>query len=1390
MHVISTTHLDPIDALRAALVDGRYETARRLGDDALRRCLPADRQTIGMLLHEAYRRLGAIPDAIAVLEMLDPDTPDERLELLQARAEDYFRFRNYDFYRNSDYERSGITGDEYAELMLARCHDALEEAKGLATTTRQRRQVADLLRRCGFAEEAERYCASGACVDGTPADIAASGVLTGRLTDDAGHPVAGARVTLGLPVTVVEKAPDAFHHDIGYRPEIGPVDTRVTDTDADGRYTFTDLPAGRHAFLAVTRDAAVDLMQTRFLAQEIDVRDGATTTFDCTVAAWHSAPAQPAASPFPEVLARGGVAYRRVAQELLRNPFHYDFPRQLLTLALPPGVPANPAQLLLLDTAMEAAQPFQLVAGNLSFFAELPALADRGYALYLAEEGEAETPALPGDLRLTIADGGATAVLETGRVAFRLGWGSTKPALPPILAVRGDDGAWRGEGRFRLPDGVSMVTRRTELLAVGPLYLRLGMTYQLSTGESYTLTLTAHQGEAYLLAHEVSPALAGAAFEFSLREFSGGRGFLHWTPENGGRHWHTLAAEDSLRARLQESVPWWIPPQGFGYAMTSDGLAAQDYIGVFTQRRGEWIDRAFAEIAQGPGDDHRELDWPFPEMVGSTISMITAHTDAGGDAFFRWGFFDGERYWGLLVSTLARNDGTMKEISSVQHKNSSPRLQDFKEWALDVEDTTDRPCLLTTRAELEALRAKVASPVFARYWEEIASGRLHGAAGLRFLVDGDPVTAWRKKREIVGVAHLYARMTLLGRDFGDMYSPVGVRPLSEWAEDYDCLAGSGVFTPEEERLVRRFFVALAHLYLHPDFMNWHYGARNANFEADRILAIGTVGLVFPGHPDAELFTTHARERLTQMLAIYCTPGSGKWYENPACYYLHSLKCYGLLAYHLARQGYCRVTEIPRLREFLSWGVTLVTPAIPHDAVFLTNGGSDAEYRRQEAVRRIPPVGDHAQLGPWVPEIYPLMASLFDAEDPAFANRLRWAYQVGGAHGGYHSLIPLLFAALTEDDLRPAALETPVSRRLEGFGAVLRGAVNTPREFYLLVKQGPGGYRYHRTEGSFLLVADGKPLVYDGGEAGETWRHSTLSFYDTHMPLAPGHVERTAFFPSLEFVQGVHPVALQPGQPVFMSDSCHHELVPQAYARYHEPHPADVRAFAWVKDDYVIVHDDLRLDPAVPAYWHLQVVADAQHGDLGEGLRFHGRYGTDLQVILPDQPLAETTITRQPMMFYHIPPERSFTMQHLQARAEAPGHYLAVLRPLTAGQAPVRARLLAGGAGVAVSGEGIADALFFAREAIEYADGDLAFSGRYGAVLRRPGSTALILLDSGVLQQGEIRLESHGVAVEATVTPDGVELTVQGTGTLALTLDGSTTTLTLDGTCTTARLARG
>ena len=57
---------------------------------------------------------------------------------------------------------------------------------------------------------------------------------------------------------------------------------------------------------------------------------------------------------------------------------------------------------------------------------------------------------------------------------------------------------------------------------------------------------------------------------------------------------------------------------------------------------------------------------------------------------------------------------------------------------------------------------------------------------------------------------------------------------------------------------------------------------------------------------------------------------------------------------------------------------------------------------------------------------------------------------------------------------------------------------------------------------------------------------------------------------------------------------------------------------WVKDEYIILHDDLKIDPSIPSFWHAQIVAESETGNARDGYVFKGRFGTDLQVLLPGQ----------------------------------------------------------------------------------------------------------------------------------------------------------------------------
>jgi hypothetical protein len=88
------------------------------------------------------------------------------------------------------------------------------------------------------------------------------------------------------------------------------------------------------------------------------------------------------------------------------------------------------------------------------------------------------------------------------------------------------------------------------------------------------------------------------------------------------------------------------------------------------------------------------------------------------------------------------------------------------------------------------------------------------------------------------------------------------------------IAPTGVFCPDEERELRAMLLLIGHLFMEEDFMNWRF--------------------------------------------------NGKWYENPACYYIHAAGCRLNLAFHLWKHGILDVTAIPRPKDFLTWGPLLLT----------------------------------------------------------------------------------------------------------------------------------------------------------------------------------------------------------------------------------------------------------------------------------------------------------------------------------------------------------------------------------------------------------------------------------------------------------------------------------
>lgn len=1317
-----------------ALDENRFETARRI-------CLSLIQESketseVYFIYHKALTKLGDLPNALKILDDIDVLNDEDKFQVHYLKCVDLLQLSESKYYRNSKEANQGLSIDEYKEKYKNLSKEYLEKVKELIKNDEHRKLIdsieVKLTSKPVKTQESELI----------PKDAPkGASTISGYVLHENGQPATCIKLVLGLEVECNEENPQNYFKPVmGYVPEIGEQFSKEVMTDEQGYYCFKNLPQGKHEFIAACLDPLEDAIGVYFLEHNIKLGKQEDKTLNLKIENWESAEPKQIENTFKESISENGIFYQLIHCEEVKNPFYFNFPRQKISVELPSvSVYENSCFKVFCSESPSLEIPSQFRNGCLSFFAECPERSERVYGIYLAEQNSSTHD----DTGVRLNESNHSIVLDTGVASFKLPWGEASSDRAPILSVKGDDNHWRGSGRWVLPNDIELVNRQSKVKVEGAVYVVVEHRYTLSNGKELIYEFTAEKGEALLKVKEISSPIEGLSFQFSLQEFSLGRGFLHWTSENGAVHWTTLTKENRELALLKESVAWWIPPEGFGYAVSKDSLKEQDYIGVVTLNRGEWVDRYFETICRGPGDENRELDWPFPEMVGSTVSMIRAHTSEEGDVWFHFGAFDGERQWGLLVSSFEKNDGHGKDISAIQHKNSSPRLQDYKDWSLDEKDQIERPFVLTKRSKLTELRKKELNPKFKPFRERLANWKTigsdydsFGSRGMDAMLSADPLKLWALKKEIAGTAHIRARMTLLGRDYADMYSPVGARPITPWAEIYDLIVITGVFTEEEECITRSCLKLMGYMYMECDLMNWKYGSRNANFEADRVDVVGGIGLAFYKSKDSDKMIQHCVDLMRSSLEVYCTPGSGKWYENPACYYLHASNCRLNLAFHLWQHGIYDVTKIPRLKDYLSWAIHICTSPYAHDNNLLRDGCSNEDYEKVKKVRRVPPIGDHAKLGQWFSEYFALMAKVYKKSDPDFSNKLNWLYQAGGSHGGYFfSRHALFYTNLTEDDLTSVQAPKLESRRLEGFGAVLRSNFNTENESYCIFKLGPGGYRYHRTEGSILLIENGKPLIFDGGEAGETWRHTTLSFGETHMPLAPGHVERFESNEFCDFTQGVNPVALQPGEPVFLSDTCQHTLVPLAKKRYEESNPVNSRSLLHVKGEYYILHDQLNLKENQLTHWHLQAVADDHSGDFKKGYIFKGRFGTDLQVIFPNQKFKSEEVRQDPILEYNLDPATLFSMRHLQLSASSPKQICAIIRPLHPGNKPVQAEMIEqdGGCVLKVFGENIDDIHFLNRNSFEYQDEKLAFVGKYGSVLRREGEVNMTKYDAQRLE---------------------------------------------------------
>jgi hypothetical protein len=509
------------------------------------------------------------------------------------------------------------------------------------------------------------------------------------------------------------------------------------------------------------------------------------------------------------------------------------------------------------------------------------------------------------------------------------------------------------------------------------------------------------------------------------------------------------------------------------------------------------------------------------------------------------------------------------------------------------------PALLRTTQQ----KAK-SDPVFA---VELAT--LEKDAALRAVLDRDSKAANAIARRILNDINTRFNFPLTdGFEFSSHLTPVGIRPVFLYTTQVDLLlAEKDLLEPAIKQQLRERFVFLAYLLADSSFMAHKYNAGHPNFDADRYTTLAGIAMLYPDHPHSRQWLSSAVGSLREAMRIYVIPKSGKWAENLGGYYNWSTTVLGGLAHALKQTGSADPYAWPEFQDFWRWGLITSLPPKPGTKTFDSKvaGGNVAR------VRLTPGIGDNGgDGGLGVHGGFALAGANMLQHNPELGRQLLWLWEQGG-HMGYRHYPYAVFSGLTRDHLRaarsPQSAPKLPSRVLEGYGSLFRTDFGRPTESYLLFKCGPGGYRYHGEEGSFVLFGQGRPLSLDGGTAYLPEQHSTVTLGQGKTGLLRGRIVQFESTPQFDYTAGRFPAAdgqlaklIVPSvttqktsnrfQPLVASKSSPVDEDTKTPVRaLHEEGDVMSRQIFFRKNDYVVIRD--RIESVQEAQWRLLLMVE-------------------------------------------------------------------------------------------------------------------------------------------------------------------------------------------------------
>ena len=692
---------------------------------------------------------------------------------------------------------------------------------------------------------------------------------------------------------------------------------------------------------------------------------------------------------------------------------------------------------------------------RLCFYVDLAAFHSDLYVLQLDVQA-AEAVAAPVGLAI---DKAADRLIVKGAsigAEFSLVSAASGDIPPPMTAMFGADGGRFGGSGFYGPARVTGV--EAAVLEAGPVLVEVSWKYACQGGMAYELKAAfgARDTAVHWEMQVTGDALTSGwqlrlneggdplTFRFQKKAFSA-YGDDPAIDAAGELDWVRRPLDSRMTAICL--APWF--QQYFDNQQTLillESAKASQTRFVLLRNPGEWVEprwpRRFGEGYPG------RLAKAMPlEVADDGAAALLAHcgTSLGG----------GRRSWAVGVARpdqLAAIDSLIEKTkdmpaSMALGKWLEPRLCDLldsrrldriKGFVLQWPRKGPRPRLFVTSPQLAEARARrlpLPGPAQAPQFPTFESFGDHLAA----TGDGPWFEPWHADA-FAEVAYLRgdktaAEMRIRDRavqHLGLLGEIDRMRDAGIVAELYDGTVSTSAISRAEARVFDAWMAYLCHVYADPNVISCERGYQPGppNITIAYVLSLGVCACAIPDHPQARGWARDVLRKVRFWLDEELGP-EGEWFEG--AHYDHvTLAQFIAFAIAMRNAGFGDLTADARLRQFAD---SLAQQATPPDPF-------------RQGLRVTPPLGRRVAGLTW--SLSGLMSRMSAESDPAYSARMQWAWQAAGHSYRFPDDRLGGMEMLLLDPALPASRPAWKSREFPRSGVILRDAVGTAEESYLLV----------------------------------------------------------------------------------------------------------------------------------------------------------------------------------------------------------------------------------------------------------------------------------------------------------------------------------------------------